>query len=89
MNYDGDLSFSDGEIAIFEVIYDTLKKELDSILSSIQKTKSNLAFIEERKQRMSILLKINNTAQQSKKNFISKVKEFLSEMITKYDLKFL
>ena len=61
MSQDGYLWFSDGEIAVFEVIYETLKKELDVIYTSIQKTKSNLEFISERKQRMSILLRINNS----------------------------
>ena len=78
MSQDGYLWFSDGEIAVFEVIYETLKKELDVIYTSIQKTKSNLEFISERKQRMSILLRINNSNQQSNKPFITNVSFFLS-----------
>ena len=77
MSQDGYLWFSDGEIAVFEVIYETLKKELDVIYTSIQKTKSNLEFISERKQRMSILLRINNSNQQSNKPFIPNVSLFL------------
>ena len=53
----------DSEIAIFEVIYDTLKTQLDAIFLFTQRRKSDPEFVSKRKQLMHFLLENSETQQ--------------------------
>ena len=50
----------DDEIAIFEVLFDYLKKELDKILIFNQSRKTNVELIKKRKKLLLLLLNLND-----------------------------